>query len=165
MHTVRILQLITEGGRIQTEVHLTPRLLYVVTCHPKLLPSHYSLFWTQHFVAHWNPFQSSQDRRWQNYPRRRQGEHVKRCGCYKAYVGKFWPVSSSMILFIIVSKTWCVSSWMTSSLSSADVTHLKGGVNLITHGIMNVTNEASSFLDRLFEKTPSGAWVAWLSLR
>lgn len=48
------------------------------------------------------------------------------------------PFSFSPIPFI-ASQTGCFSSWMASSWSSADVNCLKGGVNLIICGRVDVT--------------------------
>lgn len=50
----------------------------------------------------------------------------------------FCPFSFSLIPFI-ASQTGCFSSWLVSSWSSADVNCLKGGVNLITYGRVDVT--------------------------
>jgi hypothetical protein len=71
----------------------------------------------------------------------------------------FFPFS---LIPFMASKTGCVSSWMVPSWSSADVSCLKGGVNLITCGLVNVTNGALSLLSVLYTKHRlADAWPKW----
>lgn len=73
----------------------------------------------------------------------------------------FYFISFSLIPFM-ASRTGCVSSWMAPSWSSADVSCLKGGVNLITCGLVNVTNGALSLLNVLYTKHRlADAWPKW----
>lgn len=70
---------------------------------------------------------------------------------FKALMGNldyFAPFSSSLISFI-ASRTGCFPSCIPSSWSSAAVNCLKGSLNLIACGIVNVTREALSLLNML----------------
>lgn len=152
-------QILTVNDRIHTQVITTtklfcslshmPSILHLTSVQLEPLPSYYSAFWNNFFLfLSKDPF----------YPymmceRTSFREDIRRYECYfKAFIVKFWiffsPFSFSLIPFI-TSQTGCLSSWMVSSWSSADVNCLKGGVNLITCGIVNVTREALSLPNML----------------
>lgn len=76
-------------------------------------------------------------------------------GISRKILDQFSPFFFFLIPFI-ASQMGCFSSWIVSSRSSADVNCLKGGVNLITCDIVNVTREALPLPNTLSEKAPDG---------
>lgn len=94
------------------------------------------------------------------------GEEVRRWLPLEAICNRtvniiFLHFSFSLTPFIAYS-IGCDSSWMAPSWSSADVSCLTGGVNLITCGIVNVTNGALSLLNVLYAKhRPADARPKW----
>lgn len=99
------------------------------------------------------------------FPRSR-GEDVRRWLPLKSFAAEWWTwVFSTCLSLWVLSVRPALgvipAGWL-PSWSSADVSCLMGGVNLITCGIVNVTNGALSLVNVLYAKHRlADAWTKW----